>query len=384
MRRWALLAGPFFLAGCVSTPSEADRVELTVAGSAIPAAQAGPSYLHAVPGTERSFGPADQQWSMLGREDRGALARPVEYRATPCKPLPGQSAGWLDEVVTRASERRVVIVNESHSVTRHRDTIRQILAALRPLGYAVYAAETFSNRGQPASIEENANLPWPHVADGTYTMEPAFGRLVRAAKRLGYRMAAYEETTRQQAPEGSDVEVRIATRETAQAENLAAILTAMEPDEKLVVHVGYSHASEVPVAPNDMLWMAARLKALTGLDPLTISQTLCSSEGGEAFLAQLPADQPSGLVDLVLSQPVTRFERSRPTWRREAGDVAVAIPPELRAAGVPLIIEAFRPGEPNLAVPMDRIYVEPGEDIPLLLPPGNYMVRGIIPAPAAR
>lgn len=382
MWRLALLAGALFQTGCVSAPPKEDSITLTVAGPAIPAAQAGPSFLYVVPGTERSSGPADQQWSMLGREDRAALSGTSEYHAKPCERLVGQRAEWLDEIVAQASARRVVIVNESHTVTRHRDTVRRILTALRPLGYTVYAAETFSNRGQPTSIEANADLPWPHVADGTYTMEPTFGRLVREAKRLGFRLAAYENTARQEAPDGADVEVRIATREAAQAENLAAILAIMGPEEKLIVHVGYSHASEVPVAPNGVLWMAARLQRLTGIDPLTISQTLCASEGGEPFLARLPAEQPTGLVDLILSQPVTRFERSRPTWRKAAGDIAVSIPQELRAAGVPVVVEAFRPGEPNMAVPIDRVYVEPGENIPLLLPPGDYTVRGIVPAAA--
>lgn len=382
--RFAVWVGAMLLTGCATLPSSESAVRLSVAGLPIPAEASGTAVLYRVPGTAGFAGPANQQWSALGREDRGAASGPGEYRAVSCAPeMPGAMGREqvIAAIAERAADQRVIIINESHSVTRHRDTIRRLLGALRPLGYSVYAAETFNNsKLGPDPVETTTDLPFPHIMDGFYTFEPVFGRAVREAKRLGFRLAAYEQTTEQEAPEGADIDVQIEARETAQASNLAAILSGMGPDEKLVVHVGYSHASEVPVAPNDRLWMAARLKALTGIDPLTVSQTLCRSEDGEPFLAQLPTDEPAGLVDLVLSQPVTQFARNRPMWRRESGDVEVELPPQLRNRSGPLIIEAFRSGEPFQAIPMDRIYLEPGEDIPLLLPPGDYTVRAITPA----
>ncbi|UVI40414.1 hypothetical protein [Qipengyuania spongiae] len=396
MQRIALLAVALLSAGCASAQSQtenadpattvraANGVRLTVVEPPIPAAEAGLQYLFDVPGKGKPVGPVTQQWSMLGREDRGAATRDSEYRARSCKPLVRKGANWLGEIVARAADRRVVIVNESHTVTRHRDTIGQIIAALRPLGYSVYAAETFGNYGEPTNIETNAELAWPHLTDGTYTNEAAFGRLIRKAKTLGYRLAAYEQKREQRAEPGAGLEADIKARETAQAENLAEILATMAPDEKLIVHVGYAHASEVPLPPGGRLWMAARLQRLTGIDPLTISQTLCSSDGGKPFLAELPDSEPKSLVDLVLSQPVASFKRSRPAWRRASGDLEVDIPEVFRAEGVPLVIEAFRTEEPFAAVPMDRIYVEPGEDIPLLLPPGDYKVRAVVPSFVAR
>lgn len=382
--RFAVWAGALLLTGCATLPSSESAVRLSVAGLPIPAEASGMAVLYRVPGTAGFAGPADQQWSALGREDRGAASEPGEYRAVSCAPeMPGAMGREqvIAAIAERAADQRVIIINESHSVTRHRDTIRRLLGALRPLGYSVYAAETFNNsKLGPDPVETTTDLPFPHIMDGFYTFEPVFGRAVREAKRLGFRLAAYEQTTEQEAPEGADIDVQIEARETAQASNLAAILSGMGPDEKLVVHVGYSHASEVPVAPNDRLWMAARLKALTGIDPLTVSQTLCRSEDGEPFLAQLPTDEPAGLVDLVLSQPVTKFARSRPIWRRQSGDVEVELPPQLRNRSGSLIIEAFRSGEPFAAIPMDRLYLEPGEDIPLLLPPGDYTLRAIVPA----
>jgi hypothetical protein len=369
---------------CTSVPPPRPAVTLEIAGAPQSAEETGQAFFYRLPGPDDPAGIAAQTWSMLGREDRAAAIGDAEYLPQPCTPLPGVSQGAanvVEAIVEQAATSRIVIVNESHKVTRHRETVRELLGALRPLGFSVYAAETFSNTDDGADpVALYSDLGWPHLFDGYYSREPAFGGAVREAKRLGYRMVAYEETPSQSAPEGSDRTTRIAARESAQAANLAAILAGMEPEEKLLVHVGYSHAAETPLGEHGDLWMAARLKVATGIDPLTLSQTLCSSEEGEPFLALLPADRPAGMVDILLSLPVTRFQDRRPLWRREAGALAVPIPGELRRTGQPLIVEAFVAGEPFDAVPIDRVYLEPGEDIPLLLPPGSYRLRAVVPA----
>ncbi len=368
---------------CTSVSSPVPAVTLEVAGDPLTAEETGRPFFYRLPGRDDPAGIAAQTWSMLGREDLAAGTGDAEYLPQPCTPLPGTSQGRqsvVEAIATQAATSRIVIVNESHTVTRHRGTVLQLLDALRPLGFSVYAAETFSNPEDGADpVAQHSDLAWPHLFDGYYTREPAFGQVIRQAKRLGYRMVAYEETPSQSAPEGADRATSIAARETAQASNLVAILAGMGPDEKLLVHVGYNHAAETPLGPSGDLWMAARLKALTGIDPLTVSQTLCSSEGGQPFLANLPANRPAGMVDIVLSQPVTRFQDNRSAWRWEAGDMAVPIPSEWRRANQPLIDEAFVAGEPFDAVPMDRVYFEPGENIPLLLPPGSYRVRAVVP-----
>ena len=385
--RAASLLGAFALAACATVQPTGSPVTLTLAGAPIPADRTDHAFLYRVPSATDHESIVTQQWSMLGREDRAALTGFWEYRAKACIPAQPAVSGINDaiaEIVRQAADTRVVIVNESHTVTRHRDTVARLLSALRPLGFTVYAAETFSNSEDEVDpIDAHPELRWPAAKDGYYSREPAFGRTIGMARSLGYRLAAYEETESQSAGRDADMTESIRARETAQAANLAQILAKMASEEKLIVHVGYSHASEVPLTNGDgseNLWMAARLKALTGIDPLTVSQTLCRSDGGLPFLAELPQDEPAGLVDVILSQPVARFERSRPVWRREAGDIEVDLPPELRNRAGPMIVEAFRAGDPFSAVPMDRIYLEPGEDIPLLLPPGDYTVRAIIPA----
>ena len=295
--RAASLFGAFALTACATVQPDGPAVNLTLAGAPIPADRTDQAFIYQVPTTGDHENIVAQQWSMLGREDRAAQTGDTEYRAKACTPVRPAVSGLDDaiaEIVRQAADTRVVIVNESHTVTRHRNTVGRLLSALRPLGFTVYAAETFSNSEDEIDpIDAHPELRWAAAKDGYYSREPAFGRTIGLARSLGYRLAAYEETESQSAGRDADRTESIRARETAQAANLAEILAAMSPDEKLIVHVGYSHASEVPL-PNgegsENLWMAARLKALTGIDPLTISQTLCRSDGGVPFLAELPQD----------------------------------------------------------------------------------------------
>ena len=311
------------------------------------------------------------------------IALAAEYRPQECEQVPGSPSerdAVIDAIVARAADHRVVIINESHILTRHRETTRRLLGKLRPLGFRVLAAETFNQGyGSTAPVEALPPVAWPQMIDGHYSGEPSFGRLVREAKALGYRLAPYEEIYDPAVPPAADLVENVVRRETAQARHLAEIVRRMGPDERLIIHAGYRHGSEVPFdfEGRDLEFMGARFKALTGIDPLTVTQTSCRSAGGATFLAKAPASLRPGQFDMVVSHPVETFESWRPKWRREAGDVPTAIPASLRPTNEPLVIEAFAWNEPFEAVPVDRIYVEPDEDLPLLLPPGRYRVRAV-------
>jgi hypothetical protein len=371
---------------CATASPPDGQVRLEVVGEIVePSATADPARYALRTPTLNAWeaGAQAQSWSMLGREDRAAAAGYPEYQPAECEALGGGPSGWdnvLDAIAARAADYRIVIINESHVVTRHRETTRRLLAKLRPLGFSVLAAETFTHllEGQsPVSVRPF--VAWPRQNEGAYSDEATFGRLVRQAKELGFRLAAYEEIFDPSAAQPAGPAESIARREAAQARHLAEILGQMRPDERLIVHVGYSHAAEVRIdgSGGESDWMAARLKADTGIDPLTIAQTVCSSAGGDVRLAAMPTYVRPGQFDVIVSHPVTAFADHRPAWRLEAGDVSTPIPPSLRPTNAPLVIEAFAWGEPFEAVPVDRVFVEPGENLPLLLPPGRYRVRAV-------
>ena len=324
-----------------------------------------------------------QSYAKLGREDLAATTV-SEYRPSACEADPSGIAGeeaLLEEIARRAAQTRVVIINESHYVSRHRGFIARLAARLRPLGYSHFAAEAFANADEgPAPIEMTDLPPWPseHISNGGYVSEPAFGRLVRAVRALGYEFVAYEHTNPDfDAPRNEQV----AAREAAQAENLRAALVNAGPDTRMLVHVGYSHAAEVPMPRGDGgtdLWMAARLGELADVDPLTISQHQCRTVEGPSRLASGAPQTPQGAFDMIIAHPVTRFAGKRPLWRQEAGDVRILVPPELVPEEGAYIVEARLAGEPDEAIPLDRVLVFAGEEVDLLLPPGRYRLRAVV------
>lgn len=318
-----------------------------------------------------------QTLSLFGREDLIA-ATSKDYRSDHCAPLK-TALNPFNEIEGRARKTRIVIVNESHERSEHRGFIAEIARRLRPLGYDNLAIETLSSSrpGTPArylpTFVKQPDLPYFVDEDGFYLSEAGFGRLGRQAKALGYHLLAYEFIPTDDPTNGMTEDQQIAAREEGQANNLASYLRD-HPGAKLLVHVGYSHAAEVPRA-NGAKWMAMRLKEKTGIDPLTISQTTCRGGGDTLRLSMLPADQPAGTFDLLVDHPGARFARGRPEWRALAGDRPVSIPRTLRPAKGWRVIEARPVGEPVTSVPMDRVAIRPGEDIALMLPPGRYHLQ---------
>ncbi|HXH16097.1 MAG TPA: hypothetical protein VNJ10_08185 [Sphingomonas sp.] len=327
-------------------------------------------------------GSTGQTLSLFGREDLIA-ASSRDYKASGCAPSKAAS-DVLTEIERRARKTSIVIINESHERSDHRGFTTKVATRLRPLGYEQLALETLSPSmpGTPAkylpSFVRQPALPYFEDGDGHYLSEAGYGRLGRRAKTLGFHLLAYEFIDEHPAADAT-MEQRIATREEGQARNLAAFVHD-HPGAKLLIHVGYSHATEVPRADGTR-WMAVRLKEKTGIDPLTISQTTCRGGGGDVRLSTLPADEPPGTFDVVVDHPTARFIRGRPLWRQRAGDLPTSIPRGLYPASGWRVVEARPVGEPATSVPMDRVAIRAGEDVALMLPPGRYRLRIIDFAP---
>lgn len=322
---------------------------------------------------------AEQTLSLFGREDLIA-AISADYQPNHCQAL-ATHVDPLSEIVRRGRQTSIVIINESHARSDHRGFIADVARALRSIGYDTLAIETLVNNAPDLKPAYRApfilrpQLPYFSDDDGFYLAEAGFGRLGREAKALGYQLLPYEMVFT--GPPSANVSraQQIAEREEAQASTLATFVKA-HPNAKLLVHVGYHHALEIPTAEGDT-WMAARLKAKTGIDPLTISQTTCRGGGDTTHLAELPDDLPKGSFDLVVDHPTARFVQGRPAWRVAAGDEPVAIPASLRPTTGWRVIEARPVGEPDASVPMDRVAIRPGDTVALMLPPGRYALRVI-------
>jgi hypothetical protein len=336
-------------------------------------------------------------------DEAGALAAWASLSSRPRTPVSPDFSGATSEpalpAILRASkDRRIVILNEAHHISRCRAFGAQLARALRPEGFSILAAEAFSPLPETrfaARMEAGEAV----TADlGLYTRDPVFAELMRQARADGYRLAPYEATRDQAAPADADGAAQTAARESAQAGNLAALLNG-NPDARLLVYCGFSHVAEAPLGPTT--WMAARLKALTGLDPLTIDQSfgipapaaehepplvtamLDHFRPTAPMIVRRPDGAPWGgymeeAVDLTVFQPRMADIDGRPGWLATAPDrvrrtfaLPSAGPAERLVQAVPLA-EASVPD----AIPSDQYMAKPGaKEAVFFLRPGRYEIR---------
>ena len=297
----------------------------------------------------------------------------------------------IAEIVERARRTSIVILNEDHRYPRDRAFALEVARALRPLGYTILAAETFANYPPESGLQPMQALArdrFPRLSTGTYVVDPVFGDFVRQAMALGYRPVAYEDFGR---PRGGTVTEQIREREQAQAENLLSAISRADPQARVLIYVGHSHVAEAPLMREGepVEWMAARLKRLSGIDPLTIDQTEADeldplARAYRDLVAARMRARPSilflsaaslvegpyrGAVDLQVLHPPLRLVRGRPDWMRRIGRRPVAIPSHLLPAHGRRLVQAFAAGEPADAIPLDQIVVEAGRTAaPLMLP----------------
>ncbi len=311
-----------------------------------------------------------------GREDLSLYRMSRDF---PCETGGGDA---MAAIVEKARKTSVVIINEDHGAPLHRHFIGELLTALRPLGYSVYAAEAFSN-----SAEGHGEAL---MSDGYYTQEPMFGRTLRLAATLGFERVEYERRDfgplRTPSNDNAEIIRRAEERERAQAARLMEAVFSARPNARVIIHVGGSHMLERPVPEQmNMRWMAGFLKEATGIDPLTIDQTACRAPGAASIAAwarsgsQGPQSARSQGVDLFVGHPKVEYVNGRPDWRRSRGDTEVSIPEIFVSATETVIVEA-RGSTDAGTVPVDRILVRPGERPPLLLPPGQWLVEGFTAA----
>ncbi|MBL8535979.1 MAG: hypothetical protein JNM59_01095 [Hyphomonadaceae bacterium] len=349
---WRTPVAAILIAACASTRSVEEReppLPIVMIESAL------------APVSGHDGGSRAQYLSMLGREDM--FEQPALEVCTAMQRA-GANVDPVEEIARAAIGRRVVIVNEAHERPQHRAFISDLAARLRHDGFTIYAAETLV----PGST---AARPWPLLSDGFYSREPTFGALLRRMRGLDYRFREYDDFSPAPPAEDNDWRASIERRESIQAANIQRILSE-DADARLFIHVGHSHVLEQPDTQGNV-WMAQRLKEASGIDPLTIDQTRYTS-GSDAFVLCDPA-QTNTRVDYRIGAPLLIFDNGRPAWRQRQGQRPVSVPSVLLASEFATIVEARLAGEPDAAVPADRLLLHPGETLPLLLSPGHYRIE---------
>jgi hypothetical protein len=141
--------------------------------------------------------------------------------------------------------------------------------------------------------------------------------------------------------------------------------------------------------------MASRLKRLTGIDPLTVDQTLFDetsrrSLSHHALVAARMGERPvvlfrdgrpliqarpPGAHDLQIVHPPLRLRRGRPDWLWRMGRRPADVPRALLPGSGRRLIQAFAAGETEDSIPLDQVVVEAGRPAPPLLVPRRTRIR---------
>ncbi len=160
----------------------------------------------------------------------------------------GESAHQLERVkameaiVKAVRGRQIVILNEAHDTPAHRAFGMQVAKALANEGFQYLAIETLAlPKGRAGLVDLN----FPRLATGSYSKEPVFGDFIRQAVQFGYKLVAYEIDAEQgKKIDRADSYSGVLVREEAQADNIIDAVLKMDPDAKILIFVGYSHATE--------------------------------------------------------------------------------------------------------------------------------------------
>lgn len=312
--------------------------------------------------------------------------------------LHAQSA--RDAIVAMSKGRRVVMLNEAHTIARTRVLTIALLKPLREAGFTHLALETLDEPGDAIG-----KRGYPVRDSGYYSNESIFGEMIRQALALGFVLLPYEYLGKDDSQQA---------RETGQAENLAAILQA-QPNARLLVHAGFSHIDkDSRGTPSGARSMAAELHRLTGIVPLSVQQTLFWDQPDPSknhpLYAQAVSLWQAQHAGTSPTEPFVVIRRDGRAWSRypASHDISVFSAPwtddqHWRELGglrshltlasnpcttYPCLVEARYASESANAVPADRQFITSPGRINLWLRhgcyqitalPGNTQARGEVP-----
>ncbi|HEX6134773.1 MAG TPA: hypothetical protein VFZ24_12470 [Longimicrobiales bacterium] len=293
----------------------------------------------------------------------------------------------IDVIVRRAAGTRAVIWGEEHHLPQTRSLYESLLHGLWDQGYRYLAAEAFTDAVMDTGFTD------VDYGSGLYLLDPVFASAVRTALDLGYRLVAYD--TSERGPEGE-----AGFRDRRQAENIIARVFDGDPEARVLVLAGRGHASET-TASDGWKPMAAVLKERTGIDPLTVfAPTMSMRQSPEEEHPLYRAATARGLVrrptifvnrlndelvgpefaDAYIFWPRVQVKNGRESWVFELpGRREVRVPFTLPPGPGLVLVQAFRDGRPDRAVPDDQILIHLDSIPGLALRRGVYRIRALRP-----
>lgn len=243
----------------------------------------------------------------------------------------------VEAIINLAKKTQIVMVNEAHHISQHRVLSIKLLEGLYSSGYRYLALEGLSHAVYPYTgplLDEH----------GYYTKEPVFSLFIKTAEELGFEIISYDGA-------GSTIEAR----ERLSAETLNSRIFAKNSQAKVFIHVGYAHI-------NEESWLAANLKTMLNIDPLTISQTKIREKSKATYEKRLYRSlssksnnkQPFVLInennqiwssaplswDIDVIWPRTSYVKDKPNWMI-LGRTQQKIPITLCKEAYPCLVEVY-------------------------------------------
>ena len=305
-------------------------------------------------------------------------------------PANAESRPAIPYILARARGHRVVMVNEQHHVSTERLLTLELLRPLYGRGFRYLAAEALW-----AGEEQLNRRGYPIRETGGYVSDVVFGELVREALSIGYEVVPYEASQEQMQP--TETMTFQQARDYWQAQNLIAATLERDPEAKVLVHCGYDHLVEE--ARPGWTPMAHYFREATGIDPLTVDQTVFAVRGAEeaehpwrlaAEVRGLVEDRPVVLVDaegnllpaktsdmdIRVFNPRTEYRNGRPQWMTLGGRRAAVAIGAQECIEEACVVEAFNVAWEERAIPYDRVEIKSAK-VDMYLPLGvDVNIRG--------
>ncbi|MFC5579934.1 hypothetical protein [Rhodanobacter terrae] len=271
----------------------------------------------------------------------------------------------LDVIPELAKNYRAVFFNEAHNIPLTRTLTVQLLGKLRAEGFNYFAAETLYQTDTGLQARG-----YPIKASGFYTEEPICAEMVRVALKLGFKVIAYEALSNATGD----------AREAEQARNIYRQIFKKDPNARLVLDAGYAHIQESGVYLGGSS-MAEHLHKLSGIDPLTVEQTmLFPHQSGDddhpyytAVMQKLRPKMPIVFMskagkpwslrqgyDVSVFFPPQEMRHGRPTWLSLGGlRMPYFVSGERCRRSYPCLVEARYANEGDDAIPADLVALDP-------------------------
>ena len=158
----------------------------------------------------------------------------------------------IDKLKSIIKQNQLVMFNELHWDKSHRKQFIKLLPYFKEAGFTYLGMEALQG---DSLLNERG---YPVYNTGFYINEPMMAQIIREAKNLGFQLFQYENFSHED-------------REIGQAKNIYDNTFKNEPEAKVLIYAGIGHIHEKSDGI-DSRRMAARVKELYNIDPLTIDQ----------------------------------------------------------------------------------------------------------------